>query len=180
MNRVISAAAFALVVFSASAAYPQTSFPTGTIEGLVLDSAQSPVVGAMVSVVGRTTAAATTGADGRYALKELPYGPYVLSVHSRGYWQLSGRTVQLRTAKLSAPAVQLARAADKTPVAAATPVPASAVPVATQLAGFGELSAPHAVPDQTSSAPAERDGAGEEDGGATAWRLRHLPRSILK
>src|SRR5258706_11948318 len=94
MNRVITTAAIALLVLAASAAYSQTSsrsqhnpFPKGSIEGRVLDDRQSPVAGAMVSVVGRTTAAATTDRDGRYALKDLPYGPYVLSVHSRGYWQ---------------------------------------------------------------------------------------------
>ena len=35
---------------------------------------QAPVAGAMVSVMGRATTAATTDRDGRYALKALPYG----------------------------------------------------------------------------------------------------------
>jgi hypothetical protein len=35
-------------------------------------------------VVGRATAAATTDRNGQYTLRELPYGPYILSVHSRG------------------------------------------------------------------------------------------------
>ena len=162
MNRFISAAAFALLVLPASAAYAQTSirsqhtpFPTGTIEGRVLDDAQAPVVGAMVSVVGRTTAAATTDRDGRYALKDLPYGPYVLSVHSRGYWQSHGRTVQLTAAKVSAPSVQLARAADKIPAASSTPLAsvAAAVSVQTQLAGFGDVTAPAAPAPAAAPAP---------------------------
>ena len=70
----------------------------------------------MVSVVGRATAAATTDRNGRYTLRELPYGPYILSVHSRGYYKSRGRTVQLTTAKVSIPEIQLARAAgQKTP-----------------------------------------------------------------
>src|SRR4051812_24448307 len=114
MNRFISLAALALVVLSASTTYSQTStrsqhspFPTGSIEGRVIDNTQAPVAGAMVSVVGRTTAAATTDRDGHYALNGLPYGPYVLTVHSRGYWQSRGRTVQLTVSKISAPAVLL-------------------------------------------------------------------------
>ena len=93
----------------------------------------------MVSVVGRTTAAATTDRDGRYTLRELPYGPYILSVHSRGYFKSRGRTVQLTTSKVSIPEIQLQ-------LASARKVPASVVgsrwqtrPAvqATQLAGFG-------------------------------------------
>ena len=191
MNRFISAAALALLVCPASAAYSQTpalsyTFPTGTIDGRVLDDAHAPVVGAMVSVVGRTTAAATTDRDGHYTLKELPYGPYVLSVHSRGYWQSRGRTIQLTAATVTIP-VQLRRANSVTEAA-------KPVPVATQLAGFGELGA-SAVPAVAASTPAPADAAATdastdssssgkntdgEDGVATAWRLRHLPRSVLK
>jgi hypothetical protein len=195
MNRFHSAAAIALVVFTASAAYSQTPirstpFPIGTIEGRVLDDAQGPVAGAMVSVVGRTTAAATTDRDGHYSLKELPYGPYVLSVHSRGYWQSRGRTVQLTAAKFSAPTIQLARSAEK----AAFVMPPA--PVTTQLAGFGEVSAPAVpvaaaapapvpatsveTPDSATDAADSAKNSDGEEAVATAWRLRHLPRSVLK
>jgi hypothetical protein len=50
-----------------------------------------------------------------YSLRELPFGPYILSVHSRGYFKSRGRTVQLTTSKISIPEIQLARAR-KTPV----------------------------------------------------------------
>jgi Carboxypeptidase regulatory-like domain/TonB dependent receptor len=195
MNRVLFAAAFALLTFGLPSAYAQTparsthnTFPAGRIEGRVLDDKLAPVIGAMVSVVGRTTAVATTDSDGRYSLKDLPFGPYVLSVHSRGYWQSRGRTVQLTASKMSAPEIQLTRVnPGKAPVAsgAATPV-ASVAPAPTQFAGFGDLGPP-ALPVAL-GAPATaatgdgnqeaEDGAGE--GGETAWRLRHLPRSILK
>ena len=127
MTRWIPAAAIAAFVLGAPAAYAQAlegrplqpqRFPAGSIEGRVLDDSNSPVVGAMVSVVGRTTAAATTDRDGRYTLRELPYGPYILSVHSRGYFKSRGRTVQLTTSKISIPEIQLQRAsAEKAPVA---------------------------------------------------------------
>ena len=102
MSRFFPAAALALLAVNLPAAYAQTAprpqhnaFPAGVIEGRVLDDAdQTPVAGAMVSVVGRAIAVATTDRDGRYTLKDLPFGPYILSVRSRGYWQSRGRTVQ--------------------------------------------------------------------------------------
>ena len=77
----------------------------------------------MVSVVGRTTAAAATDRDGRYSLRELPYGPYILSVHSRGFFKSRGRTIQLTTSRISIPEIQLQDArAEKAPVAFTAPV----------------------------------------------------------
>ena len=178
-------AAIAIIVLGAQTASAQTpskdgrvtrgAFPAGSIEGVVLDDRQIPVAGAMVSAVGRTTAAASTDRDGRYTLRELPYGPYILSAHSRGYFASRGRTVQLTSAKVSIPQIQLARAsASKTPAESANPpalAPAGAT--TTQLAGFG-------LPEVDPEAPVDRDGRDESETGETAWRLRHLPRSILK
>src|SRR5690349_15689920 len=129
MIRWIPAAAIAAFVLGAPPAYAQapstgaranrTAFPAGSIEGRVLDNSNRPVVGAMVSVVGRTTAAAATDRDGRYTLRELPYGPYILSVHSRGFFKSRGRTIQLITSKVSVPEIQLqAASAAKVPAAA--------------------------------------------------------------
>ena len=206
MTRWIPAAAIAAFVLGAPAVYAQatakdaavapdaaaapgwpvhrSTFPAGVIEGRVLDDSNSPVVGAMVSVVGRTTAAATTDRNGRYTLRALPYGPYILSVHSRGYFRSRGRTVQLTTSKVSIPEIQLARAA-KTPAAAAEPAVAATTVQATQLAGFG-LDASQGSPDAAAEtavvSPASMVSDDEDDAaqGETAWRLRHLPRSILK
>ena len=195
MIRWIPAAAIAMFALFAQAAYAQgpandaranrRGFPAGSIEGRVLDNSNSPVAGAMVSVVGRTTAAATTDRDGRYTLRELPYGPYILSVHSRGYFKSRGRTVQLTTSKVSIPEIQLARAEKMgsapragmgvRPQDTAVPEPLA---MPTQLAGFG-LETPSAVADSAASKPAvsEEQPAEQEE---TAWRMRHLPRSILK
>jgi len=187
MNRRILAAAVALLVVPAAAyaqtpARPQqTQFPTGAIEGRVLDDGQLPVAGAMVSVVGRITSAATTDRDGRYTLKDLPYGPYVLSVHSRGYWQ-TRRTVQLTSPKISTPVVQLSRAdAEKKAVDSSTTAGLQPAAVTTQLAGFGEVSQPTVAAVEKRSDDATANSAdGSDDADATAWRLRHLPRSVLK
>ena len=196
MIRWIPAAAIVAIVLGAQAAYAQaptkdarsgrSSFPAGSIEGRVLDNSNRPVVGAMVSVVGRTTAAAATDRDGRYSLRELPYGPYILSVHSRGFFKSRGRTVQLTASTVSIPEIQLQAARpEKAPAASTEPVAdASAVQV-TQLAGFGLAASqlqPANVTDSTavqSPSPQITDEETSEEG-ETAWRLRHLPRSILK
>ena len=184
MVRWIPAAAIATCVLGAPSAYGQapatdarsnrTAFPSGSIDGRVLDGGNTPVAGAMVSVVGRTTAAATTDRDGRYVLRELPYGPYVLSVHSRGYFKSRGRTVQLTTSKISIPEIQLQLAsAKKVPVSGEEPTAEAAPLQATQLAGFGlEGSQPAVRATETAE--------DSSDQWETAWRLRHLPRSILK
>ena len=169
MIRWIPAAAIAAFVLSAQAAYAQapatdtrsnrSAFPAGSIEGRVLDNLNSPVAGAMVSVVGRTTAAATTDRDGRYTLRELPYGPYILSVHSRGYFKSRGRTVQLTTSKISIPEIQLQLAgARKAPVALAEPGAEATPPQVTQLAGFG-LEASRPEPAAVADASAVARGA---------------------
>src|SRR5438094_8691780 len=175
MSRFFPAAALALLAVNLPAAYAQTAprsqhnaFPAGVIEGRVLDADQTPVAGAVVSVVGRAIAVATTDRDGCYTLKDLPFGPYILSVRSRGYWQSRGRTVQLSAANVSAPAIQLERASASKAQAA----PQADPPASTQLAGFGVLDVPPlAVADSVSDASGQ---AGDAEGGSeTAWRLRH-------
>ena len=193
MIRWIPAAAIAVLTLGAPALYAQapskdarasrSTFPAGVIEGRVLTDSNVPVAGAMVSVVGRTTAAATTDRDGRYSLRDLPYGPYILSVHSRGYFKSRGRTVQLTTAKISIPEIQLQLAsARKPPVAMADPVAQATVVQTTQLAGFGlQASQPAKVAGTAAVADSESAPDDESsDQSETAWRLRHLPRSILK
>lgn len=193
MTRLFPAAAIAMFVFGAEAAYAQSpstearstreAFPAGSIEGRVLDAEQAPIAGAMVSVIGRTTAAASTDRDGRYTLRELPYGPYILSVHSRGYFKSRGRTVHLSTTKASVPEIRLARAGVPTPPVAMAQ-PASVVPAVptTQLAGFSLEAAQPPVENvqNVQNADAVEADADENEPGETAWRLRHLPRSILK
>ena len=195
MIRWIPAAAIATFVLGAPAAYAQTpakdarsnrsAFPAGSIEGRVLDDSNSPVAGAMVSVVGRTTAAATTDRDGRYTLRELPYGPYILSVHSRGYFKSRGRTVQLTTSKVSIPEIQLQLASARKSsgrgggAGCRRDQPAQV----TQLAGFGLDSiaaAPRVAETAAAAQPAPAESETTTEHGETAWRLRHLPRSILK
>ena len=110
-------------------------------------------------------------------MRELPYGPYILSVHSRGYFKSRGRAVHLTTATASVSEIRLARAAaPRIPAVPAEPVAVVPSAPTTQLAGFSLAAA---QPGATSN-DAVDEAADETDGGETAWRLRHLPRSILK
>ena len=196
MTRWLPAATLAAFALVAQAAYAQTpvkaarpsraAFPAGTIEGRILDDAHSPIAGAMVSVVGRTTAAATTDRYGRYTLRDLPFGPYILSVHSRGFFKSRGRTVQLTAPRISVPEIQLARAgAPQVPVVKAAPLDVPPVVPTAQLAGFSLDPDTRAVDTSGASLPSPTGAAGSDESrddetGETAWRLRHLPRSILK
>ena len=193
MTRWFPSAAIAAIVFVAQAAYAQTplkdrssardDFPSGAIHGRILDAEQHPIAGAMVSVVGRTTAAATTDRDGRYTLRALPFGPYILSVHSRGYFRSRGRTIQLTSPKVSLPEIQLARASGEKAVTPVAAVAAGPDVRPAQLAGFGIGTGARAVPTSGADAEVEADPVeqvDDGDGGEVAWRLRHLPRSILK
>ena len=190
MTQWIPAAAIALFVLGAQAAYAQalkasgsgqTAFPAGSIEGRVLDDGQKPVVGAMVSVVGRTTAAATTDREGRYTLSELPFGPYILSVHSRGYCKSRGRTIQLTTEKFAVPEIQIARSS-KTPVIHAAPAPeasASSADATRRLrwrARAGVYRRPMPVMEMPTMSRSRKAVTKAKRPGA----LRHLPRSVLK
>jgi hypothetical protein len=193
MTRFVPAAAIAVLLIGVTGLYAQSTaragrngFPAGSIEGRVLDTKLAPVSGAMVSVVGRATAVATTDREGRYVLRELPFGPYVLSVHSRGYWQSRGRTIQVTTNKVSVPEIQLARVTtDRSAIVTADAAPKIAAVAPTQLAGFGveptaQPVAAVAAPPEAAQPEATADTPTSDAEGETAWRLRHLPRSILK
>ena len=188
MTRWFPSAAIAIFLYGAQGAYAQApldeagssrgDFPTGAIHGRVLDEGQHPISGAMVSVVGRITAAATTDRDGRYTLRTLPFGPYILSVHSRGYFRSRGRTIQLTSVQVSLPEIQLARAKDEKAGHEPAPPARDAKP---QLAGFSlDASQPTAVDPGPTTGTDSYSPDQDSETGETAWRVRHLPRSILK
>jgi len=61
----------------------RTAPHTGTVEGLVKDETTNrPIPGARVAADG---ASATSGADGRFSLLNLPYGTILLTSSARGY-----------------------------------------------------------------------------------------------
>src|SRR5438105_7691289 len=144
------------------------SVAAGSIQGTVQDEHGSPISGATISALGPTPAFAVSDRVGRFELRTLSPGPYLLRAHSSGFVASRGQIVDVRPSARSASSIALHHAA--------VPGSASSYPIAA--AGIG------AVPE-TAGTPADATGttgtaAISDDHGDVAWRLRHLRRGVLK
>jgi hypothetical protein len=137
------------------------------VTGVVVDEHDSPLPGAMVAVLGATTAMTVTDASGRFALQELPPGEYSVRAHLVGFAASPRENVRLGTTGPATFTLQLRRL--ETPVATSGRSEIAARPIVA--AGFS-LPQVEAAPED----PANDDHSHSD----TAWRLRHLTRSILK
>ena len=183
MMRVLSAAfvvtTAAVCSSSASAQQASTHAPglrtisaivAGTITGIVSDERGGPLPGAMVSVLGATMAMTVTDTNGRFALNRLPIGEYTLRAHLAGF--ISSRRENVRVGPLtSAPYRLQLRRLDG--AAAGTTGRGDELVTARPIlaAGFALPAAEASTPDSSDDSHSHSD---------TAWRLRHLTRSILK
>ena len=61
------------------------SVEPGAIEGTVLDERGAPVVGAMVSAFGATSVVTVSDRAGRFEMRTLSPGPYVVRAHLAGF-----------------------------------------------------------------------------------------------
>jgi len=139
------------------------SLAPGSILGTVQDDRGVPVSGAMVSALGTTTAFAVTDRGGRFELRTLSPGPYLVRAHLSGYVASRGQVVDVRSSSRSASSIALRRAN------APAPMPVLAAGLAL-------------TPDSPSTPPADGDdsSAGGDTHSDIAWRLRHARRGILK
>jgi hypothetical protein len=153
----------------------QARASAGSISGTVIDEQGRALTGAMVSAIGITLASTVTDSLGRFTIAQLPAGEYLIRAHMVGFAASNGTLVRVGVAP-SVHRVQLHRLDTAATVVgtsgAAAPAPVKARPIVA--AGF-EL--PRGV-ETTEAASA----AGKEDHPhtETAWRLRHIKRSILK
>lgn len=85
---VVLAASSALVL----AQRPVTGRPAqaGTVDGVVTDTALTPLTGATVSILG-TSIRVVTGDNGRFRISGLPAGQHILVAHRLGFEPMSGR-----------------------------------------------------------------------------------------
>lgn len=182
----VGSAALVCLTATGSSAQPGGVFPSaddrlgrltravsGSIEGVVLDESGGPLAGATVTALGATSASTMTDLRGRYVLRMLPPGAYLVRAQAEGFLpsrrQLvdvrpnvyARHVVALQRASLGVSAGARARADDPTLMAAA-------------------LYRPPAVqePDLAGDLPA--GASGSDDRSETAWRLRHLKRTVLK
>jgi hypothetical protein len=183
------------------------SLAPGSILGIVQDDRGLPVAGAIVSALGTTTAVAVTDRSGRFELRTLTPGPYLVRAHLSGYVASRGQVIEVRSSARTASSIALRRVI--MPVSAAAPFAMStsgtsgttgSLPlVAAGLAGgVAPLPEPDAAPPDVARGAAAGAGTGKDDGGDStatsstssteghdnhgevAWRLRHARRAILK
>jgi hypothetical protein len=138
----------------------------GRVSGSVSDERGGPLPGAMVSMLGVTMASTVADQAGQFSLDALPAGEYVLRAHMSGFAASPRQLVRIS----ESPAVfrlQLRRLDESVATAGTGPVEARPI----MAAGFG-------LP---AGAPAEgTDTSADHPHTETAWRLRHIKRSILK
>src|SRR5262245_40053574 len=72
------------------------SLAPGSILGTVQDERGAPVAGAMVSALGATTAVAVSDRAGRFELRTLTPGPYLVRAHLSGYVASRSQVVEVR------------------------------------------------------------------------------------
>jgi hypothetical protein len=137
------------------------SLAPGSIEGIVHDEKGAPVAGAMVSALGATTAFATTDRGGRFELRTLSPGPYLVRAHSSGYIAPRGQIIDVRPSSRVSSSIGLRH------VSAPAVLTADFGAVATS-----DAAPPPAVDGETNTS--------DDDHGEMAWRLRHARRGVLK
>jgi hypothetical protein len=163
-----------------SAQYQSVRNVRGSITGVVSDDSGGPIAGALVSALGTVTVAkATTDASGWFAFEALPVGDYTLQAHRSGFAGSARATVRVSGLSPALQRLQLRRfSAPVAPVATsgtAAPVPARPI----MAAGFG-LPVGTLADQADSSDSSDTVARDDHPHNETAWRLRHIKRSILK
>jgi TonB dependent receptor/Carboxypeptidase regulatory-like domain len=140
------------------------SLTTGSIQGTVQDETGFPVSGAVVSALGATTAVAVTDRGGRFELRMLTPGPYLLRAHQTGFVAPRGQIVDVRPSARASSAIAMRHVA----------------PPQTLAAGLGLPTIVDPAPAPQDTTATSESSATNDDHSETAWRLRHARRSILK
>jgi Carboxypeptidase regulatory-like domain/TonB dependent receptor len=185
LNRVLTALAVAGAI-GAPGAPAQAQSPQyqsvrairGSITGTVSDDRGGPIAGAMVSALGATTTAkVTTDASGWFSIDALPIGDYTLQAHSQGFLGSTRATVRVSGLSPSLQRLQLRRLETAVATGGSGPTPVAARPI--MAAGVG-LPAGTLADQPDEETPGETTVRDDHPHGETAWRLRHIKRSILK
>ena len=142
----------------------------GSISGVVSDERGGPLAGAMVSVIGERIQSCVTREDGRFSIPGLPLGRYTLRANRAGF--AVSRTEEVTLASAVAPfyRLQLRRLDAAVGTTGTANEPLSSRPI---VAAGVELP-------RVDGAQAKAGDDADHPHTDAAWRLRHLPRSILK
>jgi carboxypeptidase family protein/TonB-dependent receptor-like protein len=146
-----------------------THVSRGRVTGSVSDERGGPLPGAMVSMLGVTMATTVADESGHFSLDALPAGEYILRAHMSGFAASPRQLVRVGVSP-TVFRLQLRRLDGTVGTTGAGPVEARPIVAA----GFGLPAGPQ--PD----AADDSDEGTDHPHGETAWRLRHIKRSILK
>jgi hypothetical protein len=130
----------------------------GSLEGVVRDDRGSPVSGATVSAIGPTNAVAIADTQGRFNVRSLPPGPYLVRAHLVGYTPSPRQFIEVRPSVRTTVSVAMHRTDGA------------------KLLAAGFAGEPARADGGDTSDPFDTGG----DHSELAWRLRHLRRSVLK
>jgi hypothetical protein len=152
-----------------AAAAPAPADTPGRIEGVVTDEAGTPLAGVAVTVQGGRLAHGVTNGDGRFAIDALKPGPYIVRAQLPGYLASERVLVHVLPAEATYRPMRLVRTQPTLGDAAA--------PATRRLMNAGLVGAAQpAVP----AGEAAGSSTVTHDDGATAWRVRHATRSVLR
>jgi Carboxypeptidase regulatory-like domain/TonB dependent receptor-like, beta-barrel len=147
---------------------------SGSIEGIVQDEIGRPLGGAMVSALGATNALAVTDRFGRFSLRSLPPGAYLVRAHLVGYAASRRQMIQVQPTGPARFDVSLRRVGLRDGLG---------VPDTPRVLAAGLVSYPPDAGAEAPSAAAPGDATKnppDDDHSETAWRIKHLKRSVLK
>jgi outer membrane receptor protein involved in Fe transport len=130
---------------------------TGVITGVVVDERGQPLDGVVVSAMGNSTSFGVTDRAGQYILRSLMPGAYLVRAHLTGYLPARSVMVSVRPSARTVSTFTLRRGG----TAEAPRIAAAGVGAGTEI----------------SAAPSSEKPRDESE---TAWRLRHLKRSVLR
>lgn len=157
------------------------SLTSGWIEGQVTDDRSRPIVGAAVTAQGRDMMLVETDRTGRFTFHSVPAGTYLLRVNGRGFAASKREFLHVMPARGTRHLVRLRRL--ETAILTEQPRVIAAGVSLTQVTADGTT-----VPAGPGSGAADGTAAvdqppvpeGSHDHTATAWRLRHMKRSVLR
>ena len=149
------------------------SIAAGSIQGTVQDEQGAPVAGATVSALGASTAFAVSDRGGRFEMRTLSPGPYLLRAHLTGFVASRGQVIDVRPSGRASSSIALRHVSrgERAGVVSRCSPPASA------RCPMRPPSSPVADPAGTANTAGA---TGNDDHGELAWRLRHARRTILK
>jgi len=138
----------------------------GAIHGVVRDETGAPLAGATVSALGATTTVAVTDQTGRFELRTLTPGPYLVRAHLTGFVAPRAQMVEVRSSGLTMSSLSLRRA--PATLAASVALVSDTAPAAVQTSGTDDEQ------------PAGTTETVDDDHSELAWRIRHARRGVLR